>query len=347
MRFVLPANLVEVEDPRHLRLARVGERGSRGRRKLFAGIRFVERLGCWRGLGPAGPFGSSSGACRDGTRRCPTSPAAGPRSGRGGRRHARDPPPRASRDGPTNAARSTPFEELADRSYVVRANRQRLSEPRVVGGQELPVTGVGAGLATARFDDAFRATRSCIAYSRARRTSNRRGWRERGCVRRGRAGRRRRSRRRSRTEGGGRAGPSAVSLLPHAVKRLEPSGLRPDTPRGIIERRPRRAPRQSREATRATAQRPHGGRTNARALPPLLLEGQGRPRASPVEDGGPGPRDRPDDRTRGVPASTSSSRLPPCEPLSMPSRCWSWRTTSRVASARQRSEARRISTWTR
>ena len=61
-----------------------------------------------------------------------------------------------------------------------------------------------------------------------------------------------------------------------------------------------------------------------------LLQGQGGPDPPPVADGGPGPRDRPDDRARGVlrrhpPADVGPARGGRCR-----CRCWSSRTTSRL-----------------
>src|SRR5437899_8186992 len=54
------------------------------------------------------------------------------------------------------------------------------------------------------------------------------------------------------------------------------------------------------ESDRASHLEPSRRPPRARQLPPQLFQGQGRPDAPPVADGGAGPRDRPDDRARGV-----------------------------------------------
>ena len=163
---------------------------------------------------------------------------------------------------PDERGQVAPFEELADRPDVVGADRQRLAEPGVVGRQELAVAGIGAGAVAGRLDD------DAERFAPAARAVH---LDEHEVVAAGEDA--------DPLEGDELAADGAVDAVRErreAIARVHrrsvyclvrrSASTAPDCgripPGGIIDRTPRvRAPHQNREATRATAHRPHGGRT--------------------------------------------------------------------------------------
>ena len=285
MRLVLPADLVEVEDPGHLGLARVGEGGARrwldgfrrsgdrrlgrrveGARRRSAGHRprVVLSVTAWPSGRP--PLAATGGAT---PRNAGSSSCAGP-----ARRVART-------DERVEVAQ---LEQPPDREQVVDVDRQRRAEPGVVGRQELAVRRAARRARRSRRRGSSRATR-CRTRRRSSSTK-------------ARSSRLARMRMRSAgtfraTDGavdavrerwrGDRADPSADSLLPGRRPRRPSSRSPADTPRGYhAADAGNLATTTSRQGGRAW-HRPRVERRppRHRTLPPLLLEGQGPARPAP------------------------------------------------------------------